>query len=326
MTRRGWGAALFASIVMIMGPTAAAEDPLTNIQQKPWQAEGAVAHIALWPEGVAIERPATAEPESYGTSVDFVGGRHVEIVRNVARPTLEIFPPRTRNNSGVAVVVFPGGGYRLLAVDLEGTEVCDWLTGRGITCAVLKYRVPGTGPYGDPDCNCRKIPAVPMALQDAQRAIGLLRQRAAEFHIDPRKIGALGFSAGGHLVADVSNHEERAYSPIDAADKVSSRPDFGIVLYPGHLWEEPGLTLNPSIKVTDKAPPTFILQAENDPMDDVRNSLTYYLALSQAKVPVEMHLYADGGHAFGLRPTPLAISGWTVLVERWLYTIGMPPK
>src|SRR5579859_4043613 len=250
MIRRGWGAVLLALIFLILGrAAAAAEDPLTNIQQKPWQAEGAAAHIPLWPEGMAIEHPATSEAEFYGTSTDFVGGRHVEIVRNVSRPTLEIYPPRTRNNSGVTVVVFPGGGYRLLAVDLEGTEVCDWLTGRGITCALLKYRVPGTGPYYDPDCNCRKIPSVPMALQDAQRAIGLLRQRAAEFHIDPRKIGVLGFSAGGHLVADVSNREERAYAPVDAADKLSSRPDFGVILYPGHLWDEPNFTLNPSIKV-----------------------------------------------------------------------------
>lgn len=323
MSKGGWGAALLALTIAIAGNAVAAENPLTNIQQKPWQAEGAMAHIPLWPEGMAIEHPATTEAEFYGTSTDFIGGRHVEVVRNVSRPTLEVYAPRTRRNSGAAVVVFPGGGYRLLAIDLEGTEVCDWLTGRGITCAVLKYRVPGTGPYGDPDCDCRKIPAVPMALQDAQRAIGLLRQRAAEFHIDPHKVGVLGFSAGGHMVAEVSNSEERAYTPIDAADRLSSRPDFGILLYPGHLWEEPGLTLSSSVKVSDKAPTTFILQAENDPIDDVRHSLTYYLALEQAKVPVEMHLYAEGGHAFGLRPTPNPISGWTVLVEKWLYTIRM---
>lgn len=324
MTKGGWGVALLVSILAIAGPVAAAEDPLTNVQQKPWQAEGATAHIPLWPEGMAIEHPETKDAEYYGIGADFaVGGRSVQVVRNVSRPILEVYAPRTRSNSGVAVVVFPGGGYRILAIDLEGTEVCDWLTGRGITCAVLKYRVPGTGPYWNQECDCRKIPAVPMALQDAQRAIGLLRQRAAEFHIDPRKVGVLGFSAGGHLVAEVSNRDERAYAPIDAADKLSSRPDFGIMLYPGHLWEEPGLTLTSSVKVSDKAPTTFILHAENDPVDDVRHSLTYYLALEQAKVPVEMHLYAEGGHAIGLRPTPNPISGWTVLVEKWLYTIRM---
>jgi acetyl esterase/lipase len=170
-----------------------------------------------------------------------------------------------------------------------------------------------------------------MALQDAQRAVGILRQRAASFHIDPHKVGVLGFSAGGHLVADISNHDRRSYAPIDAADNESSRPDFGIILYPGHLWEEadkhgPRLSLNPAIKVSDKAPPTFILQAENDPVDDVRHSLTYYLALEQAKVPVEMHLYAEGGHAFGLRPTSLPISSWPALVEKWLHSIAMLPN
>lgn len=323
MTRRGWGAVLFSMIVAMAGSAAAEQVTLTNIQQKPWQAEGAAFHLPLWPEGMEIERPATTDPEFYGTSTDFVSGRHVEVVRNVSRPTLEIYTPRTRTNTGVAVIVFPGGGYRILAADLEGTEVCDWLTGRGITCAVLKYRVPGSGPYWDPDCKCRKIPAVPMALQDAQRAIGILRQRAAEYHIDPHKIGVLGFSAGGHMAAEVSNRDERAYAPVDAADQLSSRPDFSIILYPGHLWDEPNFALTPTLKISDKAPTTFILQAENDPVDDVRNSLVYYLALQQAKVPVEMHLYADGAHAFGLRPTPNPISGWTLLVERWLYTIKM---
>lgn len=326
MPRSGWGGVLVAVIVAVMGVAASAQNPLTNIQQKPWQAEGAESHLPLWPEGMAPGHPATKDPEYYGTSSDFVGGRHVEMVHNVSHPTLEIFTPRGRTNSGVAVVVFPGGGYSLLSVDLEGTEACDWLTGRGITCAVLKYRVPGTGPQYNPECKCQKFPEVPLALQDAQRALGLLRQRAAELHLDPHKIGVLGFSAGGHLAADVSNREDRAYAPVDAADRLSSRPDFTLMLYPGHLWEEPGLTLISSIKVSDKTPPTFLLQAENDPVDDVRHSLTYYLALEQAKVPAELHLYAEGGHGFGLRPTSLPISGWTILAEKWLYTIGMLPK
>ncbi len=245
---------------------------------------------------------------------------------------MSIYPPKG-HNSGVAVVVVPGGGYKILAIDLEGTEVCDWLTAKGITCVVLKYRVPGSGPYWDEQCNCRKIPAVPMALQDAQRAIGILRRRAGAFHIDPHKIGVLGFSAGGHLVADVSNREGRSYAPIDAADKQSSRPNFGVLLYPGHLWEGNDLgvnlttlTLNPTIKVSEKTPPTFILQAENDPVDNVRHSLTYFLALKHAKVPAEMHIYAEGGHAFGLRRTSQPITEWPDLVEKWLHTIGMLPR
>jgi acetyl esterase/lipase len=165
-----------------------------------------------------------------------------------------------------------------------------------------------------------------MALQDAQRAMGMLRQRAAALGIDPHRIGVLGFSAGGHLVASVSNHAERAYAPIDAADRESSRPDFAIALYPGHLWTGSGLGLEPDIQVSAATPPTFLVQAEDDPVDDVRHSLAYYLALKQANAPVEMHLFAHGGHAFGLRRTALPITGWPALVETWLATIGVVPR
>lgn len=165
-----------------------------------------------------------------------------------------------------------------------------------------------------------------MALQDAQRAIGLLRQRAGSLDIDPRRIGVIGFSAGGHLVVDVSNHLDRAYPHVDAADDLSSRPDFAIALYSGHLWDGPALALHPRNKVIPAAPPTFLLHAENDPVDDVRNSLVYFLALEDAKVPVELHVYPTGGHAFGLRRTAEPITGWPDLVEKWMGTIGMLPK
>lgn len=299
------------------GPAAGAE---------PWQPSPGHEQIALWPEGLAIARPVTRGEESARIGSGMVGGRPCcTAIENVTRPTMTIYPAQGRN-TGAAVMVFPGGGYRILAVDLEGTEICDWLTARGITCVLLKYRVPGSGPWWDPDCRCRRIPAVPMALQDAQRALGLLRQRAASLGVDPHRIGVLGFSAGGHLVASVSTHAARAYAPVDAADRESSRPDFAIALYPGHLWEEPGLTLAPDIKVGPGMPPTFLVQAENDPVDDVRHSLTYYLALKQANIPVEMHLYAEGGHAFGLRRTAMPITGWPELVEHWLVTIGMVPR
>jgi acetyl esterase/lipase len=325
MIRRGWGRVLLAVTVALLAVAASAEDPLDNVQEKPWRPGGTGIEIPLWPDGMAIAYPATKDAEFFGTSRDFVAGRHVEVVENVTRPTMAIYPAKG-NNTGVSVLVFPGGGYRILAIDLEGTEVCDWLTAKGITCAVLKYRIPGSGPYWNADCHCRKIPSVPMALQDAQRALGILRQRAGSFGMDPHKVGVLGFSAGGHLVADVSNHDRRSYPPVDQADRQSSVPDFAIALYPGHLWMEPGLTLNPSVTVSAKTPPTFILQAENDTVDDVRHSLTYYLALERAKVPVEMHLYAEGGHGFGLRPNALPIGEWPSLVEKWLRTIGMVPK
>ena len=167
-----------------------------------------------------------------------------------------------------------------------------------------------------------------MALEDAQRTVGLVRFHAAEYHIDPRKIGVLGFSAGGHLAADVSTHfDKRLYRNVDAADNISCRPDFAVALYPGHLWiSKERFELNPDIPVSRQTPPTFLLQAENDPVDNVNNSLVYYIALKNAGVPVEMHLYAEGKHAFGLRRTNFPITRWPDLIETWLGTIGMVPK
>ena len=162
-------------------------------------------------------------------------------------------------------------------------------------------------------------------MQDAQRTLGLVRFHAAEWHIDPHKIGVIGFSAGGHMVAAMSTHfDKRLYPAVDAADKESCRPDFAIALYPGHLWyDDKDFELNPNVPVTSNTPPTFLLQAENDPVDNVNHSLVYYIALKNAGVPVEMHLYAEGGHAFGLRRTELPITRWPQLVETWLQTIGM---
>jgi acetyl esterase/lipase len=163
-------------------------------------------------------------------------------------------------------------------------------------------------------------------LEDAQQVVGLLRFHAAQWHIDPHKIGVLGFSAGGHLVADISTHYDKRLHPgVDAADKESGLPDFAIALYPGHMREHTTkeFELNPTISATPNTPPTFLLQAEDDPVDDVENSLVYYEVLKTAGVPVEMHLYAQGGHAFGLRRTKFPLTTWPQLVERWLGTIGI---
>jgi acetyl esterase/lipase len=252
-------------------------------------------------------------------SPKLVGGKPWVYVDSVSRPTMTVYSP-VGSNTGAAVVVFPGGGYEVLAIDLEGTEACDWLTSKGITCVLLKYRVPcvKTGPYRD----CR------IALQDAQRTLGLVRLNAARWHIDPHKIGVLGFSAGGHMVAAISTHfDKRLYPTVDAADTVSCRPDFAISLYPGHLAvREKDFALNPDIEVTSRTPPTFLVQAEDDPVDPVENSLVYYAALRKARVPVELHLYVKGGHAYGLRRTSFAVTEWPELVEKWLGTIGMIAK
>jgi acetyl esterase/lipase len=280
--------------------------------------------MPIWPGAVPDARPATG-PEDMGTDTkELVAGKPWIYVENVSRPTMTVYSPKGKN-TGAAVVVFPGGGYEILAIDLEGTEVCDWLTSKGTTCVLLKYRVPDSGPAWHDNCRCHIHPKVPAALEDAQRTVGLVRFHAAEWHIDPHKIGVLGFSAGGHLVANISTHfAQRSYASVDAADKVSCRPDFAVALYPGHLWVDPKkFELNPDIPVTRQTPPTFLLQAEDDNVDGINQSLVYYIALKNAGVPVEMHLYAQGGHAFGLRRTKFPITAWPQLVETWLGTIGM---
>ncbi|MEI9904584.1 MAG: alpha/beta hydrolase [Asticcacaulis sp.] len=238
--------------------------------------------------------------------------------------------PAKGANSGAAILVFPGGGYRGLAIDLEGTEVCDWATTKGITCAVLKYRVPGSGPWWDEACTCEHTDVLPRALEDAQRAMGLLRLHAQDYGIDPHKVGVLGFSAGGHMVADISTHyARRAYAPVDAADAQSARPDFAVALYPGHIWgdEYPGDHVNHDIvdNITADTPPTFLLQNEDDPVDPVANSRTYDAALKARGVPVEYHTYPHGGHAFGLRATKEPSTHWPDLVEAWLKGLGVLP-
>jgi len=294
-----------------------------SAQQTTWQPPPGHTQVPIWPGPAPDAQPAPG-PENTGTVTELVAGKPWVYVGNVSQPTMTVYSP-TGKNTGVAVVVFPGGGFEVLAIDLEGTEVCDWLTSEGITCVLLKYRVPSL-PY-DWHCKCRPndLARSTPALEDAQRTIGLVRSHAAEWHINPHKIGVLGFSAGGYLVAEIStDFERRLYAPVDAADKESCRPDFAVAIYPGHLWtHDNGLELNPTVPVSSQTPPTFLLQAEDDHVDDVDDSLAYYIALKNTGVPMEMHLYAQGGHAFGLRRTEFPITGWPQLVETWLGTIGM---
>lgn len=300
-----------------------------NAQTPGWQPSPGHTQIPIWPTTPPdADAVVPTGPEKVEVSKDLIAGKPVTGVSNVTLPTMTVYSPKA-NHTGVAIVVFPGGGYTDLAIDLEGTEVCDWLAPRGITCVLLKYRVPDSGPAWHDACQCNIHPKAPTALEDAQRTVGLLRFHAAEWHIDPHKIGVMGFSAGGHMVANISTHfDKRAYPPVDTADKVSCRPDFAVAIYPGHLLENTTkeFELNPLIPVTRDTPPTFLLQAEDDNVDGVKQSLVYYIALKNAGVPVEMHLYAHGGHAFGLRRTNLPITQWPDLVEKWLGTIGMLSK
>jgi acetyl esterase/lipase len=289
-------------------------------QQDQWQPGGGLSQIALWPARLAIVQPELKGAEKTAISSRNFGGRPLIAIENVARPTMTIYPAKGRN-TGVALLVFPGGGYQALAVDLEGSEMCDWATARGITCAVLKYRVPQT--WWHDDCHCQRQPHPFLPLQDAERAMRLLRQRAPTLGIDPHKIGVVGFSAGGHLVTAIANATGRNYAAVDAADALSARPDFAMPVYPGHLWTGRGAELFAFDPIRADGPPTFIVQAEDDPVDDVRNAVSYFLGLRAKKVPAEMHLYAHGGHAFGLRPTAEPVTGWPALAETWLRTIGM---
>ena len=298
-----------------------------SAQTPGWQPSPGHTQVPIWPGAVPDAQPV-AGPEDTGTVKDpLVAGRPWVQVGHVSRPTMTVYAPKEKN-TGAAVVVFPGGGYQILAIDLEGTEVCDWLVSKGITCVLLKYRVPNSGPSWNQAFGCYLNTKSSMALEDAQRAVGLVRFHAADWHIDPCKIGVLGFSAGGHLSAAISTHfKQRLYPAVDAADRESCRPDFAVALYPGHLWiSEKRFELNPNVPVTRETPPTFLLQAENDNVDNVNNSLVYYRALKNAGVPVEMHLYAKGGHAFGLRRTTSPITGWPQLVETWLRTVGIISK
>jgi acetyl esterase/lipase len=281
--------------------------------QKPaWPPPPGHSTLPVWPHA-APGAPSNPAPEIDTTTPkeNLIAGRPLVRLGNVSSPTLTLYTPPEKN-TGAAVVVFPGGGYRILAIDLEGTEVCDWLTSVGITCVLLKYRVPDTGPY----------PKSAAALQDAQRALGIVRSHAAEWHIDPQRIGVLGFSAGAHLAAALSTHfETRLYDPIDAADTLSCRPDFAVIVYPGYLAiAEENYAPNSEIRVTDKTPPAFIVQAEDDTVH-VENATVYFLALKNAKVPAELHIYAQGGHGYGLRRTALPVTAWPQLVETWLRTI-----
>ena len=255
------------------------------------------------------------------------------MVTNVSRPTITIYSPKQKN-SGVAILVFPGGGYNKLAVEMEGSEICQWLASIGVTGILLKYRVPASGPHYNKECDCEKDPVKPLALQDAQRAMATVRYHSKEWNIDSNKIGVMGFSAGGHLVADIStNYRKRAYTIQDNIDQVSCRPDFGIAMYPGHMTFHTShpYELNKTLPVDSQTPPMFILQAGNDPVDTIQHSLVYYIALKKAGVPTEYHIYAEGGHAFGLKKTSqqipnwehLPIADWDKLVERWLRTIKM---
>lgn len=307
----------FALCLLAMGGSA-------HAKTMDWQPAAGHTQIPIWPGAAPNLQPVPGPPTTITNTKNLIGGLPVTAGSNVTRPTMTIYAPKGEN-TGAAIVVIPGGGFQILAIDLEGTDVCDWLTSRGITCVLLKYRVPSVPYVWQSDSRPHNLSLSVPSLQDVQRTMRLVRFHAAQWHIDPHKIGVLGFSAGGFLVAEIStNFDRHLYPPVDTADQESARPDFAMPIYPGHLALDNG-TLNPNVPVSSKTPPTFLVQAEDDHVDGVKQSLVYYTALVKAHVPAEMHLYAHGGHAFGLRPTSNPITHWPALAETWLGTIGMIP-
>lgn len=288
-------------VLAVFSPPSHAADPQTS--------------LPLWPGPVPGEKgDIGAEADMTRPTEGLVAGKRLMRIGNVSQPTLTIFSPPKDKDTGAAVVVCPGGGYHILAWDLEGTEVCEWLNSIGVTGVLLKYRVPkraGLERHTAP-------------LQDAQRALGVVRSRAKELGLDPKRIGALGFSAGGHLAAALgTNSDQRTYDPLDDADTASCRPDFTILIYPAYLTlKDDGDKLAPEIKVTAQTPPAFLAMTQDDPIR-VENALFYSLALKNAKVPCELHVYPTGGHGYGLRPSDHGVTSWPARATEWMEKRGL---
>ena len=241
-----------------------------------------------------------------------VAGCPVLRISNVDEPTLTFYPAPADRNSGVTIVVNPGGAYNILAYNLEGSEICKRFDSFGINCVLVKYRVPrreGLEKHAAP-------------LQDLQRAIAYTRAHAEEWGIDANRIGVMGFSAGAHLSAVAStNYTERTYPKVDAFDEVSLRPDFTILVYPAYLSGE-HFSIAPELKVDANTPPTILIQTQDD-KNYINSSLFYYYALKEANVPAALHLYPSGGHGYGLRNTGHTVNEWPFRVISWLRDIGM---
>jgi len=271
--------------------------------------------LPLWPGTAPGETNVIGEEKDMTKPTDnLIAGKPLIRLGNVSKPTVTFYPAPKEKNTGAAVVVFPGGGYHILAMDLEGTEVCEWLNSIGVNAVLLKYRVP-------------KRPGQERhaaALQDAQRAVGVVRAHATEFGFDSNRIGVLGFSAGAHLAAALSaSVAQRTYPPIDADDQVSCRPDFSVLIYPAYLTlKDQGDKINPETAVSSNTPPTFIAMTQDDPVR-VETALFYSAALKQANVPFELHVYPKGGHGYGLRRTDNPVTAWPERAADWMRSQGL---
>jgi acetyl esterase/lipase len=271
--------------------------------------------MKVWPGAVPGEadfKPPAANPKAKAPKDD--GTIRVALV---TEPTITLFRAPAGKANGTAVLVCPGGAYNILAFNKEGTEIAEWLNSIGVTAAVLKYRVP------------RRSNETPHAapLQDAQRGLRLMRQHAAEWGINPKSVGILGFSAGGHLTVMAGTHwGETTYPKQDAADELSCRPDFLIPIYPAYLGDErtPG-PLSPLVRVTKETPPTFCAVTSDDALRGM-NAALLYVELKKAGVPAELHVYTRGGHGYGMRPSENPVHTWPQRCEEWMGAMGLLAK
>jgi len=243
-----------------------------------------------------------------------IAGKRIIKLGNVSTPQIAVYKPEKSKDTGASVIICPGGGHHILAYDLEGTEVAEWLNTIGVTGIVLKYRVP----FRNPD---KRWSA---AVADAQRAVSLVRSKAAEWNLDPKRIGICGFSAGGETAGLTSLFlEERQYTALDDVDKVSCKPDFAILIYPGGFDTKGQAQIRDNIKVTKDTPPMFLVHAIDDPVT-ANNSLALAVELKKAGVSTELHIYDAGGHGYGLRlVNTLPITTWPKRCEEWMQRRGL---
>ncbi|HMC10488.1 MAG TPA: alpha/beta hydrolase [Pirellulaceae bacterium] len=295
----------FAALGMV-GPSVSAGEPLV---------------VELWPGKVPDENDnigaeyVRMSPKSERKQVEVF--EPTRMVTNVTKPSISIFRPDKDKETGTAMLICPGGGYWNLYWQLEGEEVAAWLNSIGVTGIVLKYRVPRRPdePRGEP---ARR------PLQDAQRAVSLLRSRASEWNIDPQRIGMIGFSAGGHLaIATATSFDQRTYEPIDDIDKISCRPNFAIPVYSGYLKAKDKDELAPGLRVPAETPPVFLVHGSDDIVSPPEHSVFMYLALKRAGVPAELHIYASTTHDFGVRASDRPYSTWTDSCAKWLRDQGL---
>jgi len=281
--------------------------------------------IEVWP-GTVPDETGTIGPERLRMSPK-LDRRHVEVtepttmVTDVSKPTITIYRPTQEKDIRTAMLICPGGGYWNLYWQLEGEEVAVWLNSIGVTGIILKYRVPRRPDEAESEPARRP-------LQDAQRAVSLVRSKAKELGLHPEQIGIVGFSAGGHLaIATATNFEKRTYEPIDEVDKVSCRPDFAILVYPGYLKAKDKDELAPGLRIPAGTPPVFLAHGGDDIISPPEHSVLMYLALKRAGVPAELHIYAAAAHDFGVRPSEHPCSTWTQACANWLRQQGFlkPP-